>query len=180
VESRILLAIHAIASPALDRVFWLSHHMGTFRFWAIVAALAAIWNWRRGDKAEAWLWVALGLSTWGLIEGIKPLVARARPELWPRVVSETGYSFPSGHALASATLYPLLARSLARARPDRAVVAYGLAFVLAVFVSFGRLYLGVHWPTDVLGGWAIGAAQTLVALRIWRRWEPPAPPRPRK
>jgi membrane-associated phospholipid phosphatase len=170
VESRILLAIHGVATPALDRAFWLSHHMGTFRFWALVSSIAFLWNWKRGDKAEAWLWVGLGLSTWGLIEGIKPLVGRHRPELWPRVVEEGGYSFPSGHALASATLYPLLARSLVRARPDRLWAAYGLAFALALFVSFGRLYLGVHWPTDVLGGWAVGAAQTLVALRLRKRW----------
>jgi membrane-associated phospholipid phosphatase len=175
VETRILLAIHAFSTPSLDRLFWLSHHMGTFRFWVVVAVLAAVWNWRRGDTAETWLWVGLGLSTLGLIQGIKPLVGRPRPELWPRIVDGTGCSFPSGHALAAVTLFPLLARSLVRARPDRAWIAYGLAFFLALFVSFGRLYLGVHWPTDVLGGWAIGTIQTLVALRLRRRWDSPVP-----
>jgi undecaprenyl-diphosphatase len=168
-ETRLLLAIHGLASPALDRLFWLSHHMGTFRFWAVVVPLAILWNWRRGDRTEAGLWLGLGLSTWALIEGIKPLVARARPELWPRIIDETDFSFPSGHALASATLFPLLAHTLARARPDRAVQAYVLAIVLALFVSFGRLYLGVHWPTDVLAGWLLGAAQTLVAHRLSAR-----------
>jgi membrane-associated phospholipid phosphatase len=177
VEARILLAIHGIATPGLDRLFWLSHHMGTFRFWAIVAVLAIAWNWRRGDRAEAWLWLALSLSTLALIDGLKPLVGRARPDLWPRIIIETGCSFPSGHALAAATLYPLLARSLARARPDRAAAAYAFGFGLALFVSFGRLYLGVHWPTDVLGGWALAAAQTMVALRLRAR-KGPAPPSP--
>lgn len=171
-ETRILLAIHGLASPALDRLFWLSHHMGTFRFWAVVASLAILWNWKRGDRAEAGLWLGLGLSTWALIEGLKPLVARARPDLWPRLIPESDFSFPSGHALASATLFPLLAHSLARARPDRAAGAYALAIALALFVSFGRLYLGVHWPSDVLGGWLIGALQTVVALRLSARLQP--------
>jgi undecaprenyl-diphosphatase len=51
-------------------------------------------------------------------------------------------------------------------RPDKATQAYALAFALALFVSFGRLYLGVHWPTDVLGGWLLGAFQTFVAYRL--------------
>lgn len=175
-ETRILLAIHAFASPALDRLFWLSHHMGTFRFWAVVASVAIVWSWKRGDRIEAGLWLGLGLSTWALLEGLKPLVARPRPELWPRLVPESDFSFPSGHALASATLFPLLAHTLARVRPDRAAQAYALAVALALFVSFGRLYLGVHWPSDVLGGWALGATQTAVAYRLVRRRAPDVAP----
>jgi membrane-associated phospholipid phosphatase len=173
VEARILLAIHGLANPALDRLFWLSHHMGTFRFWAVIASLAILWSWKRGDRAAAALWLGLGLSTWALIEGIKPLVARARPDLWPRIIPEADFSFPSGHALASATLFPLLAWSVARARPDRARQAYALAIALALFVSFGRLYLGVHWPTDVLAGWLIGVGQIVVARYLWTRQNAP-------
>jgi undecaprenyl-diphosphatase len=168
-ETRILLAIHEWASPALDAVFLLSHHLGTFWLCVPLAGAAAAWNLRRGDRAEAALWVALGLSTYLLQEWVKLLVGRPRPLLWPPLVSVLTFSFPSGHALAAATFYPLLARAWARARPGQSAAAYAAAAFMALYIGFGRLYLGVHWPTDVLAGWAIGATQSLVAIRLRER-----------
>ena len=165
-DTRILLAIHAWSTPFLDSVFWFSDKIGALWFFVPVVILAAAWEERRGERAEAGLWVALGLSTVLLQYGLKLLVARQRPDLWPPIVPVTSLSFPSGHALASATFYPLLARGWARARPGEAPLAYTAAAALALFVGFGRLYLGVHWPTDVLAGWFLGAAQTAVAIRL--------------
>ena len=165
-ETRILLAIHAWSSPSLDTLFWLSHQFGTAWFCVPLIVAAAVWNRRRGDGAEALLWLALGLSTYLLQEWLKFLVARPRPFLWPPLVSVASLSFPSGHAVASATFYPLLARDWSRRRLGPSTAAYAAAALFALFIGFGRLYLGVHWPTDVLAGWAIGAAQTLVAIRV--------------
>ncbi len=55
------------------------------------------------------------------------------------------------------------------ARPDQAKTAWGVAILLAFYIGFGRLYLGVHWPTDVIAGWALGAAQTALVIRSARR-----------
>lgn len=165
-EAEVLLRIHAHATPLLDALFRVSHALGNTPICAVLVLAAAAWHLRRGERREAVVWIALGLTTLALMEGLKPVVARSRPELWPRLVAQGGFSFPSGHALASATFYPLLAWEVTQRRPAEAARWYALAVALALFIGFGRLYLGVHWPTDVLGGWTLGAAQGLLGI-LW-------------
>lgn len=105
----------------------------------------------------------------------KGFFARPRPDL----VSHEAYvhtaSFPSGHSMMAAVTYLTLAVMLARATPSRRLKAYYvvLAALLTVAVGVSRVYLGVHWPSDVLAGWMIGAAWALlcyaVADRLARR-----------
>jgi undecaprenyl-diphosphatase len=168
-EARLLLAIHAEASPLLDRLFLISHDLGTVLFFAPLVLGLAFWHLHRGEQRLAGLWGLVGLSTWALQEGLKQLVARPRPDLWPRLVEVGPYSFPSGHALASATFFPLLAWDLTRASGLRARwLAVSAAALLSVSIGLGRLYLGVHWPSDVVVGWGIGSLQCLAAARKLR------------
>lgn len=96
---------------------------------------------------------------------------RPRPDLVPHGMSVYSQSFPSGHAMLSAVVYltlgALLARTQARTRVK--VFLLGSAAVLTVIVGISRIYLGVHWPTDVLGGWALGAAwaSSCWLLMLW-------------
>jgi undecaprenyl-diphosphatase len=164
-EEDILLAIHGWSRPFLDVIFLVSHELGRGPFGLIlVVVMVALW-WRAGDRSEARLWAVLGLSTYFLQLGLKHFFARPRPALWDPLVHLSSFAMPSGHALAAATLYPLLARSVARRWPSVAPMAYGVAVFVAFYIGFGRLYLGVHWPSDVLVGWAIGAAQTVAMIR---------------
>ena len=87
-------------------------------------------------------------------------MARPRPTLWPWLIPTSGYAFPSGHAVAGAALYPLLGWLALRSR-GRGRLGYGLGLAVGVFVGLARLYAGVHWPSDVLAGWALGAALSL-------------------
>jgi len=165
-EADILLAIHAHATPLRDRLFILSHQLGTFWWLATLVLTMALWHVRRGRSHDGQVWVMTGISTVVIENVLKLVVARLRPELWPRLVPTATFSFPSGHALASATLYPLLAWDLTRTRPPAVRMAAMLAAVgLSLFTGFGRLYLGVHWPTDVAAGWALGALQAWLAIR---------------
>lgn len=170
-ETRVLLWIHAQATPALDVLFKISHVIGSEPFCIALVLAFAAWHGRRGERLEALVWIALGLTTYALVEGLKPALARARPELWPRIVAQSGYSFPSGHALASATLYPLLAWMLSRRDAARSAPLFAAAVGLAFFIGLGRLYLGVHWPSDVLAGWLLGGAQALLGIQWLRRRE---------
>ena len=146
-------------------LFRFSHELGTLRFSAVLVLAAMAWHWLRGERREALAWLVVGFTTLALYLSLKPLFARPRPDLWPRLVGGSDFSFPSGHALASAAFYPLLAWATLRLRR----VAFVLVSVgLPLFVGFGRLYLGVHWPTDVLAGWTLGAAQAAMAIR-WIR-----------
>jgi membrane-associated phospholipid phosphatase len=150
-------------------LFLFSHAIGRPAFLVTLVLAIAVWHARRGERREARAWVVVGLSTYFLQEGLKLVFARPRPDLWPRLVDVGSAAFPSGHALATATLYPLLAWIVGRRQPQLALPAMAAALALVVFVGLGRLYLGVHWPSDVLGGWAIGGLQCWAAVRWLKR-----------
>jgi undecaprenyl-diphosphatase len=100
--------------------------------------------------------------------------SRPRPDLVPHTVEVYTASFPSGHAMLSAVTYLTLGALLIRVQPRRRVKVYilSLAVTTTLLVGASRVYLGVHWPTDVLAGWCVGVAWALlcwlVALRLQR------------
>lgn len=101
-------------------------------------------------------------------QGLKALFDRARPDLVPHLVDVHTLSFPSGHSTLSAVTYLTLGALIAAVQPNRRVKAYviGWALLLAILVGVSRVYLGVHWPTDVLAGWSVGAAWALLCRAV--------------
>ncbi len=101
---------------------------------------------------------------------LKLFFARPRPEVVPHFIDVHTTSFPSGHTVNSAIVYLTIGAILARAQPSRALVRYVTAssFVLAFLVGISRVYLGVHYPTDVLAGWAVGGTWALLCWTIAR------------
>jgi undecaprenyl-diphosphatase len=168
VEQRLLLFVHSLATPALDTLFGVSDLMGQLRFCAVLVLAVALWHGLRGETRAALVWLLLGLAVLLSQELLKLAVARPRPLLWPRATLVHGFAFPSGHAVVSAALYPTLALGSFRGRLPR-WLGWALAVALPLLIGVGRLYLGVHWPSDVLAGWALGALESAVALRALRR-----------
>ena len=117
-------------------------------------------------------WLTLALALGATIGGsitvdlAKTFVGRARPDVVPHLVEVTSLSFPSGHSANSAIVYLTLATLLIQAIPDAGLRRYviGVAVVLVAAIGISRVYLGVHWPSDVLAGWSFG---TLWALAWW-------------
>lgn len=102
---------------------------------------------------------------------LKDLFDRPRPDLVPHLAEVYTSSFPSGHSMMSALTYLTLAGLLARHQRRRRVKLFlvGVAAFLALLVGASRIYLGVHWPTDVVAGWTAGAAWALGCL-LGARW----------
>ena len=120
--------------------------------------LALVRHWR-----SLGLVVGSTLGGWALNSALKSLFARPRPSVVPHLTEVLSQSFPSGHAMLSAIVYLTLGALLAQLTEHRRLKFYVLGF--AVFLTFiiglTRVYLGVHYPTDVLGGWVAGLAWAL-------------------
>lgn len=106
-----------------------------------------------------------------LSNGLKMLVERERPDLVPHGARVYTASFPSAHAMQSATTYLALGVLVASVQRRRRVKAYILsaAVLVTLLVGVSRVYLGVHWPSDVLAGWAVGAAWALLCWLAVRK-----------
>lgn len=96
---------------------------------------------------------------------------RPRPDLVPHGASVYTASFPSGHATGAAATYLTLGALLARFQPQRRVKIFALtlAVLLTLMIGFSRVYLGVHWPSDVLAGWTLGSSWALLCWLV-ARW----------
>jgi undecaprenyl-diphosphatase len=119
---------------------------------------------RRDPRPGLWLLAAFG-GAWLLSNGFKALLDRPRPE--DGLVAANGAAFPSGHATQGAAYFVLLAVVLLGAlpRPWRRVAAV-IAVALGLLSGLSRIYLGVHWITDVIGGFALGLAWSCALLSV--------------
>lgn len=140
--------------------------------WAVMILAAAsllvgfaIGPWRHGVIAA----VVVGLASIG--NGlIKVAIARQRPDLIDAVLSEPGYSFPSGHAALGMVGWGILAVLVSRTRLPRAIrlALVAAMAVTVVLIGISRVYLGVHYPTDVIAGWTLGGVVVLLYERLTR------------
>jgi undecaprenyl-diphosphatase len=106
-------------------------------------------------------------SVWGgsvLMQALKEMFGRVRPDVVSHSLVELTRSFPSGHSTLAAVTYLTLGALVARVQSSRPLKAYVLfvAITLTLLVGVSRVYLGLHWPTDVLAGWCLGAAWAMV------------------
>jgi len=165
-DRALLLPIQAGAHPGIaTAAHWLTL-AGSGTILLPLAALAALWLVLRRDLRAALLLAAIVLSARLLVVAQKGLTARARPEPHLHLVDVSSASFPSAHAANSAATLLCLALLLPReTRP----MAIGLALAFSVAIGLSRLVLGVHWPSDVVGGWAFGLFWTLACLTLARR-----------
>jgi membrane-associated phospholipid phosphatase len=176
------LHIQAVGHPLWVRTLILISDVGSPTVVRIVVGLLAIVLWVRGARRLA-LWAAATMIGGAVIDVVlKTVVARARPHFPNPVASAPGASFPSGHAFTAtlgAGVLVLWLLPLVPALWRIAVWAVGAFVPLAV--GFSRIALGVHWISDVVGGWLLGIgllAATTAAFEAWRRDQGRAPVQP--
>jgi len=161
--------VHVWASPQLTFAMRGITLLGSVAF---LVPLGALIVWRlitTGRSGAAALLVIAALGGEALDNGLKLFFARLRPEAFFGLPEPSTYSFPSGHSMASFCFYgalAIIAMPDARSRRARWAIAAGAAGLIGL-VGLSRIYLGVHYPTDVLGGYLAGAAwlATIQAVR---------------
>jgi undecaprenyl-diphosphatase len=176
-DRRILLSMRhpgdlsPIGSPAIQEAARDITALGGVSVLGLVAISAAGFLILDGKSHMAWF--AVGSVTGGTLLSVllKDVFQRPRPEIVPHVVYAASSSFPSGHSMMSAVTYLTLGALLARSQERKRLKAYFLllAALLSFMVGVTRVYLGVHWPTDVLAGWMAGSVWAILCW-VAARW----------
>ncbi|WP_260923896.1 phosphatase PAP2 family protein [Novosphingobium sp. 9] len=141
-----------------------------------VAAALVLWRLKRGHAAVRFLLTVVSGSLFGLL--VKFAVERPRPQIVPHLVHASGSSFPSGHSLNSALLYITMALvfgAFAQSRALRGGLVAG-AVLLSLAIAWSRVWLGVHWPSDVVAGLLAGTAWAFGAAALFQKIDAAASP----
>lgn len=166
-DEAVLQAVRGIASPLLDTIFVVGTDLGGVIGVAVIGVLLGgyfIYK-RRWHKLVFLLYALVGAVLLNVL--LKSIFLRDRPDLWEHLVVEDSYSFPSGHAMASSALALALIALGWKTKFRWMILAAACFFV--VFIGFSRLYLGVHYPTDVIAGWLVSTAWVSTVVYFMRR-----------
>jgi undecaprenyl-diphosphatase len=137
-----------------------------------VAAVVGFLLLQRMGRTALFVLIA-SAGGWTLNSMLKAVFARARPDVVPHLYDVMTLSFPSGHAMTSAAVYLTLGALLMRVaeRPIAKAYCMGVAVTATTLIGLTRIYLGVHYPTDVLAGWLIGLSWALACWTVERALE---------
>lgn len=167
---RVAESAGSLRSPWLDEAMRYLTLLGNGSTMTVLTLLAVMLLAMRGLALEAWLVGATSLAGSALVAVLKVVIGRPRPPGAEALIRlPESYAFPSGHAFQTMLLAALLAGLVVRRLPSRSG-RWLLAVVLvslAVLVALSRVYLGVHWATDVLGSWALAQSCALTALAVY-------------
>lgn len=150
--------------PAITGPLVFLTHLGSAYATLGLGFAIAAWLWWRGAGRHALLLAGTVVVERLVMDGLKLLVDRARPALDMHPVATHSASFPSGHAANTMAVFVAIALIAAPAIHRRAAVLAAAA--LSIVIGLTRPLLGVHWPTDVVGGWALGLISVWIALWI--------------
>lgn len=113
------------------------------------------------------------LSSTALYQIMKYIFQRPRPDLALRLIEQGGYSFPSGHSMNCLVSYGILIYLLLKYCENRRlakILSVGLG-LLTILIGFSRVYVGVHYPTDIIGGWSLGIAVLVAMIYVFEKFD---------
>ena len=160
--------IHSTTTPVGMSVFHFITNLGSPVVMATIAVVGAVTAFAKRHRRLAYAWAAAAAGGAILDYVLKTSVHRTRPEYAAAFLHGSSYSFPSGHAMGSLIGYGFLAFALSvafepRTRWHRQMI-FTIAALFTLLIGVSRVYLGVHYPSDVLGGWAAGLAWLAVCI----------------
>ena len=167
-DTTLLLRLHQLANPGIDHLMLTITRLGNPNVVVIVVATSFGWFLWKRQRLEAGALAIVCMGTLVLNQGMKLAFARPRPTLWLPLIREISYGFPSGHALGSLVLYGFLAYVMACRYAQYARSIYSVSVGLIALIGLSRLYLGVHYPTDIFAGYAVGFLWLMVCISLLR------------
>jgi membrane-associated phospholipid phosphatase len=168
-DAKVELSVHRLDSApwdlAMQAASWIGESLVLLSVLAAVIALA-IHHRRRVIAIVLAIDATVVIVAYSLL---KLMFSRARPRLFDKIALPTDYSFPSGHSMSAMGIYGVIAAALIAMYPAarRPVIAAAALLIAAIGVS--RVYLGVHWPSDVVGGWLGGIPPLVVSIHLLHR-----------
>jgi undecaprenyl-diphosphatase len=170
-DAAVITAVQGLESSALTPLMKFFSNIGSTGGVIVLAALI-LWYLvlKLRHRAEAWLFFGVVAGSAALNQAMKFAFQRPRPDLH-RLVDAYGYSFPSGHSMSAFALYGILTFLLWRHIP----AAWGRVLIIAAGVAItfliggSRIYLGVHYPTDVFGGYAAGGFWLAASIYVYQK-----------
>lgn len=163
-DRSIMMWLHGHESPGLTTTMSAATELGGLVVVPIIAVAWAGLLWWRGRRRDAALLAAAVIGSTLINSVLKAVFQRDRPNFWEHLVVESSYSFPSGHAMASMSLAAALVVIAWSSRWRWPAIVLGAVYVLVVGVS--RMYLGVHFPSDILAGWCVAVLWLTVVVVV--------------
>ena len=135
-------------------------YLGNWQAIVGLGVIAIVILWTLNKKREAGFLAAALISGEIIKELLKFIFQRARPDAGLALIQESGYSFPSGHAFMAVIFYGMICYFIYQTRKNKwqKIILLAVTSILVFLIGYSRIYLGVHWVSDVLAGWAIGSA----------------------
>jgi membrane-associated phospholipid phosphatase len=171
-DGPLILAVEASRAEWFNPIIGAVTYLANFSFMAILFVVLVLWAGLRRGRWDLIVIPAVAAGgAFGLSVLTKTIVWRGRPDvLVEPLVDAFGPSFPSGHSMRGVALYFAFAWVLSRdASPAVKVVAYAGAAAIAATAGFGRIYMGAHWPSDILAGGLVATLWTVYSLRLLAR-----------
>jgi undecaprenyl-diphosphatase len=169
IDRAVSLDVHALDCAPMDVLMRVFTFMGSAPFAIPFIVVVSAWCLRRGARRAAVTFIGVAGAAEGLNVILKSFFGRARPNLFEEIATLHSYSFPSGHSMASAAVYGMAAVVITRLEPQLTGALAIVAPLLVFLIGFSRIFLGVHWMTDVIAGFAAGAFLVFVGMYILER-----------
>jgi membrane-associated phospholipid phosphatase len=165
-DRSLLIWIHQFANPQIDRIMLFITSLGDPPTVITIFLMTIAWLGMKRRFADGMRFAIACIGGILINQVMKLFFAKPRPELWTRLISEHSFSFPSGHAVGAVVVYGFIAYLFTSEFPQYRRSIYTVATILIAAIGISRLYLGVHYPTDIIAGYGIGLLWVTTCLKV--------------
>jgi len=177
IDHQVLSLIVSLQKINLTKIFLFFTYLANWQVITILGTILAILCWLTRKKQLMYFLISGLVGSEVILTIFKLIFRRARPEVGFFLIPENGYSFPSGHAVMSVIFYGMIGYYLFHSTQKRGwkLLVIIFSFLIIFLIGFSRIYLGVHWLSDVLGSWTLGLFLLILLIILFKQKEKIAP-----